>query len=152
VNVLTNTILIVDDNEDDIYALRRALKKANITNPQQVVTNGQAAVDYLSGAGQYSDRSQFPLPFVAFLDLKTPFRDGFEVLAWVRDQPTLSQLAVVILTGSVEEKDHKRAHSLGARFFLLKPPTQSDLEALMQSTQGKWQCPAAPMESQEAQP
>jgi CheY-like chemotaxis protein len=138
VNELTNTILIVDDNEDDVFALRRALKKASIANPQHVVTNGQSALDYLSGAGPYADRNQFPLPFLAFLDLKTPLRDGFEVLAWIRQQPELSEIAVVILTGSVEEKDHKRADTLGAHSFLLKPPTQLDLQTLMRSTPGKW--------------
>jgi CheY-like chemotaxis protein len=152
VNELTNTILIVDDNEDDVFALRRALKKANIANPQKIVTNGQAAIDYLSGAGQYSDRNQCPLPFLVFLDLKTPFRNGFEVLAWVREQPELSQLAVVILTGSVEEKDHQRADSLGARSFLLKPPTLSDLQTLMQSTQGRWSVTGAPVGPQKTQP
>ena len=143
-NELTNTILIVDDNEDDVYALRRALKKANVTNPHKLVTNGKAAIDYLSGAGPYSDRHQFPLPFVVFLDLKTPYRDGFEVLTWIREQPTLRDLAVVILTGSVEEKDQKRASLLGARLFLLKPPSQHGLQALMESTPGNWLCSAGP--------
>ena len=149
-NDLTNTILIVDDNDDDVYALRRALKKANVTNPHQLVTNGQAAIDYLSGDGQYSDRNQFPLPFVVFLDLKTPYRDGLEVLTWIREQPTLRDIAVVILTGSVEEKDHRRADSLGARSFLLKPPSQHALQTLMESTQGNWLCSAGPATTQTA--
>src|SRR4051794_15355706 len=83
---LSNTILVVDDNEDDVFALRRALKKANIANPQQIAIHGQDAVDYLSGKGKYADRAQFPLPFLIFLDLKMPFRDGFEVLTWLRTQ------------------------------------------------------------------
>ena len=137
-NKLTNTILIVDDNEDDIYALKRALRKANVTNPLQVVTHGQAALDYLSGAGIYADRELFPLPFLVFLDLKTPFRDGLEILAWIQAQPTLSSLTVVVLTGSVEEKDHQRAVSLGARLFLSKPPLQANVRQLIDATPGHW--------------
>ena len=137
-NDLTNTILIVDDNEDDIYALKRALRKANVTNPLQAVTHGQAALDYLGGAGSYTDRGRFPLPFVVFLDLNTPFRDGLEILAWIQAQPTLSSLTVAVLTGSVEEKDHRRAVSLGARLFLLKPPSQAGLHQLIEATPGPW--------------
>lgn len=137
-NEVTHTILIVDDSEDDVYAIRRALKKANIVNPQQVVVHGQEAVDYLSGSGKFSNRSQFPLPFIIFLDLKMPIRDGFEVLTWIREQPALSGIVVVILTGSDEVKDHQRAYSLGARSYLVKPPKQSDLEQLVQSMESYW--------------
>jgi CheY-like chemotaxis protein len=138
VNDLSNTILIVDDNDDDVYALRRTLRKAGIANPQQVMTNGQEAVNYLSGTGQYSDRQSFPLPFLVFLDLKMPVRDGFEVLTWMREQPLLSGIVVVILTGSDEVKDHQRAYSLGARSYLVKPPSISDLAQLIQSMESYW--------------
>jgi CheY-like chemotaxis protein len=134
----STTILLVDDNEDDIYALRRALKKANIANPQQVVYNGQGAIDYLSGAPKYADRSQFPLPFMIFLDLKMPIRDGFEVLTWMRERPDLAGIVVVVLSGSDEVRDHQRAYSLGARSYLVKPPTPSDLQSLMQSMESFW--------------
>ena len=136
---MTNTILIVDDNEDDIYALKRALKKSNVTNPQQVVTHGREAVDYLSGTGKFADRSQFPLPCLVFLDLKMPFLDGFEVLTWIRQQPALADIVVVILTGSDEVKDHQRAYALGARSYLVKPPTPLDLQQLLQSMESYWQ-------------
>lgn len=135
---LTNALLIVDDNEDDVYALRRALKKARIGNPQQIVSHGQAAVNYLAGNGEYSDRTRFPLPFVIFLDLSTPLLNGFEVLRWIRHQPHLSQLAVVILTGSAAEKDDQQAAALGAMAYLTKPPTPLDLERLQQTVDGDW--------------
>jgi CheY-like chemotaxis protein len=143
-NGLTNTILIVDDNEDDVYALRRALRKAKIANPQQVVPHGQAAVNYLAGTGEYSDRTQFPLPFVVFLDLNTPLLNGFDVFKWIRSQPHFSPLAVVILTGSAAAKDDQQASTLGANAYLTKPPTPSDLETLMQTTEGYWLQPDGP--------
>jgi CheY-like chemotaxis protein len=140
---LTNTLLIVDDNEDDLYALRRALKKAAITNPQQVLIDGHETIDYLSGAGIYADRDRFPLPFLVFLDLKTPVRDGFEVLAWIQQQPALRELAVVVLSGSVEDASRQNALALGARAFLTKPPSESDLYRVMEAAPGPWQTSGA---------
>ena len=65
------------------------LGEANITNPLQVVTDSQQALDYLSGMGQYANRTQYPLPFIVFLDLKLPFIDGFEILTWIRQKAAL---------------------------------------------------------------
>jgi CheY-like chemotaxis protein len=134
----TNTILIVDDNEDDVFAIRRALRKAEVSNPQEVVSNGQLAMDYLAGIGPYSDRARFPLPFIVFLDLKMPFRDGFDVLTWMREQPTLSDIVVVVLTGSDEVRDHQRAYSLGARSYLVKPASATDVQQLFSSLESRW--------------
>jgi CheY-like chemotaxis protein len=138
VRPVTNTILIVDDNEDDVFAIRRALRKAEVSNPQQIVSNGQLAMDYLAGIGPYSDRTKFPLPFIVFLDLKMPFRDGFDVLTWMRDQPALSDIVVVVLTGSDEVRDHQRAYSLGARSYLVKPASAGDVQQLFLSLESRW--------------
>jgi CheY-like chemotaxis protein len=138
VRPVTNTILIVDDNEDDVFAIRRALRKAEVSNPQQIVSNGQLAMDYLAGIGPYSDRTKFPLPFIVFLDLKMPFRDGFDVLTWMRDQPALSDIVVVVLTGSDEVRDHQRAYSLGARSYLVKPASAADVQQLFLSLESRW--------------
>lgn len=140
-NELTPTILLVDDNDDDLYALRRAVKKAGIVNPQQVVTDGQQAIDYLAGTGRFADRAQFPLPFLVFLDLKMPLRGGFEVLTWIREQPALASIVVVVLTGSDETKDHQRAYALGARSYLVKPPQPADLLSIMESMESFWNRP-----------
>ncbi len=72
------TILLVEDNEDDVFLFRFALESGRITNPVQVVMDGQEAMDYLAGAGKYADRAKFPLPVIVFLDLKLPYADGFE--------------------------------------------------------------------------
>ena len=135
---MTNTILIIDDNDDDIFALRRALKKAGVANPQQVVKNGQQAMEYLSGAGKFADREAFPLPVLAFIDLKMPFMDGFELLTWIRTQPALASIVLVVLTGSDEVRDHQRAYSLGARSYLVKPPSSVDLQNLIHSLESLW--------------
>src|SRR5215203_3421143 len=79
-------ILLVEDSEDDVFLMKRALKNAGITNRLCVVEDGQQAVDYLSGVGEFADRSTHPIPSVVFLDLKLPLKGGLEVLGWIRRQ------------------------------------------------------------------
>jgi CheY-like chemotaxis protein len=122
-NQNNQTILLVEDNEDDVFLFRFALESGRITNPVQVVMDGQEAVDYLAGAGKFADRANFPEPFIVFLDLKLPYADGFEILEWIGGQTGLRSTAVVILTGSSEARDQEKARALGARAYLVKPPT-----------------------------
>jgi CheY-like chemotaxis protein len=96
------TILLVEDDARDILLVKRAFCKASITNPIQVVSDGDTAVLYLSGEALYSDRSFYPLPALILLDLKLPWRSGVEVLMWLRQQPGLKRLPVVVLTASQE--------------------------------------------------
>ena len=132
------TILLVEDSEDDVFIMKHALKQAQITNPLQVVTTGQAALDYLSGANQYADREIYPLPFIVFLDLKLPYVHGFEILAWMRPRGELSSIVVVVLSSSAEERDHERAYALGARSYLVKPPTAQTLKDVFDSLKSFW--------------
>lgn len=132
------TILLVEDNEDDVFAFQRALKKAEITNTLEVAENGQQALEYLKGEQMYRDRAKFPLPFIIFLDLKLPYVDGFEILEWLRTQRALSAVPVCVLTSSAEIKDKDRAYSLGARTYMVKPPSARDLLDVMNSLQSFW--------------
>src|ERR1043166_4419196 len=111
-------ILLVEDREEDVILLRRAFTKANFLNPIQVVSDGDEAIAYLQGAGKYADRSEYPLPKLVLLDLKMPRKDGFEVLQWIRQQPGLSAIRVVVLTASDTVRDVNRAYQLGANSFL----------------------------------
>src|SRR5512142_2308668 len=96
----TPIILIVDDAEDDVFILRFALKKAGTHCEIRVVGDGQSAMDYLAGAGQYADRAKFPFPLVTIVDFHLPRRSGLEVLAWARQQPALRDHPIVMLSGS----------------------------------------------------
>jgi len=116
-----SVILLVEDSQDDILLMRRALLVANIVNPLQVVRSGDEAIDYLSAKGRYTNRAEFPLPGIVLLDLKMPGKDGFEVLAWIRRSPTLSALRVIVLTSSNRIEDVTRAYQWGANSFLVKP-------------------------------
>jgi len=129
-------ILLAEDDENDVFFMRRALQKAEISFPLQVVHDGQQVVDYLNGQGKFSDREQHPLPSIMLLDLKMPFLDGFEVLSWIGSQPSLKSLAVVVLTSSAEERDRRKAAQLGAKAYFVKPPKPETLKEILQYLNG----------------
>ena len=116
----TSVILVVEDREDDILLIRRAFDRASVTNPIQVVRDGEEAIAYLIGEGQYANRDEYPLPVLVLLDLKLPRKDGFEVLSWIRSQPGIRSLPVVVLTSSNQIRDVNRAYQLGANSFFVK--------------------------------
>ena len=126
---LDHTILLVEDNEDDILLIQRAFRRANLTNPLQVVRDGDQAIAYLGGEGQFHDRAAFPLPLLVLLDLKLPRRSGHEVLAWMRAQAGLRRIPVVVLTSSQEQIDVNRVYDLGGNSYLVKPV---EFEALIE--------------------
>lgn len=130
------TILIAEDSEDDVFFLKRALKEAKIGHATQVVTDGCEAIDYLAGDGPFADRLKHPLPRLVFLDLKLPYKHGFDVLAWIRAQPSLAAMPVVILTSSSEIRDVEQAREVGADSFLVKPAASVDLRDLFQRLWG----------------
>ena len=132
------TILLVEDEDSDVFLMKRALKSAQIPNPLQVACDGQEAINYLAGTDKFSDRAKFPIPSIVFLDLKLPYKNGFEVLTWIRTQPHLDQTLVMILTSSSEEKDIALCYKLGARTFLVKPPNAAMLIELMLSLKDYW--------------
>ena len=114
------TILLVEDDSDDVLQLGLALKEAGILNPLAVVSDGLEALDYLKGEGNYSDRSKCPFPSLILLDLHMPRMNGFEVLKWLRQEPTLRHLPVVVLTASAMLTEVKTAYELGANSCLIK--------------------------------
>ena len=131
-------LLLVEDNEDDVFLMKRALKGARVLNPLFVAEDGQEAVDYLGGAGKFADRDQYPLPAVVFLDLKLPFISGHDVLAWIRRQRELDSLVVIVLTSSNEPSDLNRCYALGANSYVVKPPTPEQLEEMAKAFKWYW--------------
>jgi CheY-like chemotaxis protein len=122
------TILTVDDSENDLFLMRLAFKKADFDCALLEVGDGAQAIAYLKGEGPNSDRAAFPLPTVMLLDLNMPITNGFEVLEWLRGQPGLKRLTVIVLTASMRAEDAERALDLGANWFIVKP---SDIESLV---------------------
>ena len=117
----SHTILLVEDDPNDVLLIQRASRKARLAYPIQIVEDGEEAVAYLAGRGEYADRERFPLPALVLLDLKLPRKSGHEVLSWLREQPGLKRLPVVVLTSSQEPSDVNRAYDLGANSYLVKP-------------------------------
>lgn len=114
-------ILLAEDREDDVLLVRKAFQSAEMNCRVQVVRDGEQAILYLSGEGQFRDRKEFPFPDLVLLDLKMPRVDGFEVLRWIRQQPGIRNLRVVVLTASNQIRDVNQAYRLGANSFLVKP-------------------------------
>jgi CheY-like chemotaxis protein len=134
----TRALLLVEDNEDDVFLMKRALKGANVINPLFVAEDGQEALDYLAGASKFADRDSYPLPAVVFLDLKLPFISGHDVLRWIRRQKELDSLVVIVLTSSNEASDLSRCYALGANSYVVKPPTPEQLEELAKAFKWYW--------------
>jgi CheY-like chemotaxis protein len=134
----SNPILHVEDSEEDVFLLKHAFKRADIKQRVQVVTDGQQAIDYLAGNGKFADRKQFALPCLVLLDLKLPHKMGLEVLEWIRQQPSLKSLIVIVLSSSFHEGDVRRAYELGANGFLVKPSDSNTLTDMCQALKHFW--------------
>jgi CheY-like chemotaxis protein len=126
-----SVILLADDSEDDEVLFRRAVRLSGLANPVIVVRDGDEAIAYLKGEGVYADRVKHPMPKVLMLDLKMPRKNGFEVLQWVKEQPQLSGVLVVVLTSTVDDQERTRSSALGASVVLNKPCTPGDLKHLV---------------------
>lgn len=114
-------ILLVDDNKMDIALTLDAFREARLLNQIHVAHNGQEALEYLNGIGQFEDRDKYPLPNIILLDLKMPGIDGIEVLKRVKTTPTIKRIPIIILTSSKQEGDRALSYDLGANSYLVKP-------------------------------
>jgi len=132
-NSETKPVLLVEDNPDDTFLIQHAFHSAKLSNPIQPVSDGEEAMAYLSGEGDYADRKRYPLPALVLLDLKLPRKSGFDVLAWIRQQPGLERLPVVVLTCHNEIPDINDAYDLGANFYLVKSVASSALQDMVRT-------------------
>jgi CheY-like chemotaxis protein len=114
------SILLVEDQENEIILMKLALGRAGLNYPIHSVPGGLEAIAYLNGDPPYQDRTRYPLPGLVFLDIRMPLMDGFAVLRWIRQRPEYEKLPVVMLTGSNEIRDANTAYQLGATSFMVK--------------------------------
>ena len=115
------TILVVEDSDDDFLATARAFKKAGLANPVKRCTNGDQALDYLFRRGEFSDPAAAPVPGIILLDLNLPGTDGREVLRVVKQDAELHKIPVIVLTTSGAEQDIQRCYDYGANSYVQKP-------------------------------
>src|SRR5947207_12414606 len=106
------TVLLVEDDLNDIFLVKRAFKLARLETPLQVVTDGEEAIHYLGGEGKYADRSTYPIPKLIVMDIKMPRMTGFDVLEWLKRDGPLRRIPVVIVSSSDRSEDINRAYEL----------------------------------------
>lgn len=141
-------ILQVEDDPNDVLLVRRAFRRSNPDIQLQVVTDGEQAVEYLSGQGAYANRAEHPLPSLVLLDLKLPRKSGLEVLGWIRSHAQLHRLRVVMFTSSKREDDVNAAADLGANAYLVKSVDFGDFTTMIDTLAKFWlefaETPAVP--------
>lgn len=133
-------ILLVDDNPHDVVLIRLAFRKVGIIDTIHLVKDGNEAMGYIKGEGTYADRHHYPVPTLVLLDLKMPQANGFDVLEWIRQQPELNQVVIVVMSGSKDDTDISKCYSLGANAYLIKPTRFEDLVRMMEKIKeiGPW--------------
>jgi len=134
----TATILVADDDENDFLILRRAFIRAGLSHLLIHVSDGEAAINYLSREAPYADARQYPRPGLLLLDLKMPKVNGFDVLEWLKGRKDLDSLRVIVLSASQIEADKKAAALLGAHEYQTKPHDFDDLVKLAQELDNRW--------------
>jgi two-component system response regulator len=118
---MSKTILLVEDNPDDVKLTLRAFKRNNMLNPIVVARDGVEALDFLFARDAYAERAGKPPPTLVILDLKLPKLDGLEVLRAIRGDDRTKFIPVVILTSSKEQQDLMQGYALGANSYVRKP-------------------------------
>ena len=131
-------ILLAEDDPNDVLLIQRAFQRNHVANPVQVVRDGEEALAYLSGQAPFADRERHPLPVLMLMDLKMPRKSGLEVLEWVRRQPGLKRLPIIVLTSSNQSPDINRAYELGANSYLVKPAGFDSLLDLVKNLDMYW--------------
>lgn len=132
------TILLVEDNPDHAELVMRNLEDFRVANRVIHVDDGQAALDYLYGHGEYVDRQSYPIPDLMLLDLRLPKVDGLQVLKEVKENADLRSMPVVILTTSDAERDLATAYDSHANSFLTKPINFGDFSSLIRDLGFYW--------------
>src|SRR5579872_5074819 len=132
------TILVVEDNAEEVILMERAFKRTGMEVSVQFVVNGEEAIDYLSGVDRFRDRISFPEPDLVVMDLKMPRKGGFEVLEWFRNLQEGALIPVIVLTASNRESDVQRAYSLGANSYFIKPTSFDEFRDMIKVFYDYW--------------
>ncbi len=132
------TILVAEDEIGDILLLRRAFEEAGVSSPVYFARDGLEVIDYLGGKAPFDDPVKHPLPALLLLDLGLPRMDGFQVIKWIRNEPRLRYMAVVVFSSSEDPQHVSRAYELGANSYIVKPVDPHDLVRIVSQLQQYW--------------
>jgi CheY-like chemotaxis protein len=120
-------ILVAEDNSDDRLLMQYAFRSARLPNKYHIVNNGAEAITWLSQSAEEPNNPICPAPGLVILDIQMPYKTGLEVLQWIREQPQLQEVPVVIMSGMNSPETVQRALALGAHNYLFKPGDYSEL-------------------------
>jgi CheY-like chemotaxis protein len=132
------TIMVVEDDANDQFLIERAFRKIGVTDPIQVVGDGEEAIAYMMGEGKYSDREKYTYPTFIMTDLKMPRADGFAVLEFLKKNPEWKVIPTIVLSGSSDLDDIKKAYMLGASSYHIKPQSHEELRNQLAVINAYW--------------
>jgi CheY-like chemotaxis protein len=132
------TILLADDDEEDLLMTQEALQQSRLGNDLRFATDGEDLMDYLQRRGRYADPAESPRPGLILLDLNMPRKDGREALSEIKADPELRNIPVIVLTTSRAEEDVFRTYELGVSSFITKPVTFDGLVDAMKVLSEYW--------------
>ena len=135
------SVLLVEDYEQDETLFLLAVRRAELRNPVLILRSAEEALAYLERIQIYVDTARHLVPGVLILDLTLPGKDGFAVLEWLKTQPKLNDILVVVVTGSLDPAVWERVYKSGAHSFFRKPITPEDLQGLVATFTDKWMTP-----------
>jgi DNA-binding response OmpR family regulator len=134
----TTSILLIEDDADDVFFISRALRSSGLDLTLEVVNDGRAAVDLLTKVADGDKHSETLSPCLVLLDLNIPFKSGLEVLKWIRAHSAFKTIVVIVLTSSTSESDMNQAYMLGANSYVIKPSDATKLAEFVQFLKGYW--------------
>jgi CheY-like chemotaxis protein len=132
------TILVIDDDPNDLFLIERGFRKIGVTDPIQCVRGGREAIAYMMGEGKYADRKQYAYPTFITTDLKMPDVDGLAVLDHLKNNPEWAVIPTIVLTGSRDLDDIKKAYMLGASSYHVKPESSEALRMQLKILHEYW--------------
>lgn len=132
------TILLVEDNDDDVILMLSALKRGGLANPVQRVRDGEEAVAYLLGKEEFGDREKFAYPSIIISDLKMPRMNGIELLKWLNENPAFRVVPTIMLSTADNASEVSQCYLLGASAYFVKPPMMEGLVEIMKAIAGYW--------------
>jgi CheY-like chemotaxis protein len=133
-----STIMVVDDDPNDLFLIERAFRAIGVKDPIHTINGGQEAIAYMMGEGKYSDRKVYAYPTFITTDLKMPGADGFAVLEHLKKNPEWAVIPTVVLTSSRDLDDIKKAYMLGCSSYHVKPTSPEDLRRQLKVLNDYW--------------
>lgn len=124
-------VLLAEDNADDLIFIQRAIGKAGVPISLLHVENGEEAMSYLLGEGSYCDRERYPFPALIVTNMKMPRMNGLELLTWIKQQPTLKHLPVLVMSSSENPDEMSEVAALGGSSYFVKTSSLDTLKEVV---------------------